>query len=83
MSAVTPLVTTDDLIDAQGVADLLRLSHRNSVSLYQRRYGDMPRPVIDLGEGRVKLWLRPEMERWAAVQKAEGRTRKRRPSQAH
>ena len=64
-----------DLTDAQGVADILKLSHRNSVSLYQRRYEDMPRPVIDLGEGRVKLWLRPEIKRWASQQSAEGRTR--------
>ena len=51
------------------------LSHRNSVSLYQRRYDDMPRPVVDLGDGRVKLWLRPEVERWAAKVSSSGRTR--------
>lgn len=68
-------VDPDDLIDAQGVADILKLSHRNSVSLYQRRYPGMPRPVVDLGAGRVKLWLRPEIERWAAKQAAVGRIR--------
>jgi len=61
---MSPLVDTNDLIDAEAVAQILGLSHRNSVSLYQRRYGDMPRPVVDLGAGRVKLWLRPEIERW-------------------
>ena len=70
-------VATEDLIDAQVVAEILGLSHRNSVSLYQRRYDDMPRPVVDLGEGRVKLWLRPEIERWAAEQAATGRSRRR------
>ena len=77
---MSPKVDTEDLIDAQGVADVLDLSHRNTVSQYQRRYADMPRPVIDLGEGRVKLWLRPDIERWAAEQAAHGRTRRRSPS---
>ena len=72
---MAPMVATEDLIDAQGVADLLGLSHRNSVSLYQRRYEDMPRPVVDLGDGRVKLWLRPEIQRWAEELSSVGRTR--------
>ena len=72
---MSPRVATEDLLDAQGVADILQLSHRNTVSQYQRRYPDMPRPVIDLGEGRVKLWLRPEIERWATKLEASGRTR--------
>lgn len=64
-----------DLVDAQGVADILELSHRNSVSLYQRRYEEMPRPIVDLGDGRVKLWLGSEIKRWWAQQSAQGRTR--------
>ena len=72
---MSPRVATEDLIDAQDVADILRLSHRNSVSLYQRRYEDMPRPVVDLGNGRVKLWLRPEIQRWATKLASSGRTR--------
>jgi predicted DNA-binding transcriptional regulator AlpA len=72
---MSPRVSTEDLIDAQMVADILGLSHRNSVSLYQRRYDDMPRPVVDLGDGRVKLWLRSEIERWAEAQETGGRTR--------
>jgi glutathione-regulated potassium-efflux system ancillary protein KefG len=71
---MSPRVATEELLDAQGVANVLDLSHRNTVSQYQRRYSDMPRPVVDLGEGRVKLWLRPEIERWAAQQAASGRT---------
>ena len=73
--AMTPLVATEDLIDANGVAALLGLSHRNSVSLYQRRYQGMPRPVVELSNGRTKLWLRPEIERWAADQTSQGRVR--------
>jgi glutathione-regulated potassium-efflux system ancillary protein KefG len=73
---MTPRVRTEDLIDAQDVADLLGLSHRNTVSSYQKRYPEMPRPVIDLGRGRPLLWLRTEVEAWA---RATGRLKHRRP----
>lgn len=62
---MTPRVDTEDLIDAQAVADLLGLTHRNSVSTYQRRYKDMPRPVVELGPGRPSLWKKSEVSRWA------------------
>lgn len=62
---MVPRVDTDDLIDAQEVAEILGLSQRNSVSLYQRRYSDMPRPVVERGGGKTKLWLRSAVERWA------------------
>jgi hypothetical protein len=68
-------VDIDDLIDANGVAELLGLAHRNTVSVYQHRYPDMPRPVLNFGNGRVKVWLRPAIERWADEQSAAGRTR--------
>jgi len=71
-------VALDQLIDAHDVARILGLSHRNTVSHYQRRYPDMPRPVLDLGPGRPSLWLRPQIERWYALQVARGRTRPRR-----
>lgn len=59
------MVNTADLIDAHGVAEILGLAHPNSVSTYLKRYDDMPRPAVDLGRGRPRLWLRPEIERWA------------------
>lgn len=62
---MTPRVDTNDLIDANGIAELLDLSHRNTVSVYQRRYPEMPRPVVDLGSGRTKLWLRSDIEAWS------------------
>jgi hypothetical protein len=73
-------VDVDELIDTHAVADILGLAHRNTVSEYQARYDDMPRPVVDLGGGRSKLWLRPDVERWAAGhrQRAAGRGRPRR-----
>lgn len=57
-------VQTEDMIDAHGVAALLGLAHPNSVSTYQRRYEDMPRPVVDLGRGRCKMWLGAEVKAW-------------------
>jgi glutathione-regulated potassium-efflux system ancillary protein KefG len=72
---VSRRVAIDELIDAQDVARILGLAYRNSVSEYQSRYADMPRPVLDLGRGRPKLWLRPEMERWAAKHARRPRTR--------
>jgi len=77
---MSPRVATEDLLDAQGVADILGLSHRNTVFQYQRRYDDMPKPAVDLGEGRVKLWVRPQIERWATRLAAAGRTRQKRRS---
>jgi hypothetical protein len=71
------LVDVDDLLDAHGVAKLLDLAHPNTVSVYQHRYENMPRPALDLGKGRVKLWLRPEIEQWAAEQASNGRRRRR------
>jgi glutathione-regulated potassium-efflux system ancillary protein KefG len=58
-------IDVDDLIDANGVARLLGLAHRNSVTTYLHRYPDMPRPVIDFRESRIRLWSRPEIEHWA------------------
>lgn len=66
---MTPRVRTEDLIDAQEVANILGLAQRNTVSGYQRRYPDMPRPVVDLGPGRPRLWLRQEIEKWAATRR--------------
>lgn len=62
---MTPTVNTGDLIDARGVAEILGLKHRNTVSEYQARYPEMPRPVVDLGRGRPRLWLRGDIESWA------------------
>jgi hypothetical protein len=59
------MVNPDDLTDAAGVAEVLGLANRTSVSVYQRRYAAMPRPVIDLGPGRTKLWSRSAVASWA------------------
>ena len=65
LTDVSRLVEAEDLVDAQGIADLLGLAQRNTISLYQKRYPEMPRPVIDLGSGRCLLWRRSEVLRWA------------------
>lgn len=74
-------VDVDDLVDAHGVAALLGLSHPNTVIQYQHRHEDMPAPAIDLGERRVKLWLRSEIVAWAREREESGRNKPgRRPS---
>jgi glutathione-regulated potassium-efflux system ancillary protein KefG len=63
-----PEIDTDDLTDAAGVAEIIGLkgaTARNIVSTYQRRYPDMPRPVVNLGRGRPMLWSRAAIEKWA------------------
>lgn len=62
---MSPLVRTEDLIDAHDVAEILGLSHPNSVTTYLRRYDDMPKPAVDRGKGRARLWVRQEIEAWA------------------
>jgi hypothetical protein len=62
---VSKTVKIDDLIDSHGVAEILGLSLSSNVGLYQRRYPDMPKPVINVGRSRPCLWLRPEIVRWA------------------
>lgn len=61
---VTPRIRTEDLIDVYEVANLLGLTHRNSVTTYLSRYDDMPRPIIDFGGGKCRLWLRSELQEW-------------------
>jgi predicted DNA-binding transcriptional regulator AlpA len=65
-------VDIEDLLDAGQVAELLGLSHRNAITLYQRRYEDMPRPIVIRNSGRTCLWLRGEIAAWA---KQTGRTK--------
>jgi predicted DNA-binding transcriptional regulator AlpA len=72
---MSPTVATEQLIDARDVAEILGLSHPSAVSVYQQRYADMPRPVVDLGRGRPKLWLRPDIQQWSVQLASEGRTR--------
>jgi len=71
------MVNTDDLVDAHEVAELLGLSHPNSVFGYLRRYSDLPRPVVTAGRGRIALWLRPDVQAWCA-EHPRRRTRSRR-----
>jgi hypothetical protein len=52
------------LVDAAEVAGMLRLSQRNSVSTYQHRYADFPRPVIDRGPRKARFWRRDDIITW-------------------
>lgn len=63
---MAPMVNTEDLISASEVAEILGLSHYNTVTTYLRRYEDFPQPVVDLSKGRIRLWLRPDIVAWKA-----------------
>ncbi len=62
---MSPRVDTEDLVGAAEAADLLGLSHANSVSTYVRRYADFPDPVVELPKSRVRLWKRSEILAWS------------------
>lgn len=68
--AVGRLVDVDDLVDAHEVAAILSLSHSESVHTYLKRYDTFPQPVIDLGQRRPRLWLRPEIVEWQATERS-------------
>ncbi len=62
------MVRVDDLVDAQQIADRLKLAQRSSVSNLVLRYEDFPDP---LGMwGRTRLWDWNDVEVWA---RAHGR----------
>jgi hypothetical protein len=58
------IVDVDDLIGASEVARILGLKQATSVFVYLERYPSMPRPVVDRGDNRAKLWLRGDVEEW-------------------
>jgi predicted DNA-binding transcriptional regulator AlpA len=55
-------VDLDDLLDAQAVADMIGLTHRNGVYTYRHRHADFPQPVIT--HGRCYMWHRSDIQRW-------------------
>lgn len=59
-------IDPNDLLDASEVAALLGLSKRTSVAVYRGRYPDFPAPVITKNSGKCDLWLRADVEAWAA-----------------
>jgi len=60
-------VKVEDLIDSRDVAEIMGLSSPRAVHVYLTRYSDMPRPVVDRGANRAKLWLREEIVSWMKV----------------
>ena len=51
--SMSPLVNTEDLLTATEVAEMLGLSHYNSVTTYLNRYESFPRPVVERSGGRI------------------------------
>ena len=77
LARVARLVAVDDLLDAAGVASAVGLTHRNSVATYMRRYGDFPRPLVETGGGRCRLWSRAEVDRWIVGRRSARKMRSR------
>lgn len=57
-------VDPDDLIDAAEVAPIIGLNNPKGVSVYSDRYEDFPNPAV--AKGRCVLWVRSDIEKWAA-----------------
>lgn len=64
-----PLVDVADLIDSVAAAEILGVGSRNAIAVYRKRYDTFPKPVVDLGHGRPMLWLRSDIEAWAATRR--------------
>jgi predicted DNA-binding transcriptional regulator AlpA len=62
------LVDPRDLIDATQVAEIIGITNPGGVSVYRRRYGDFPAPIVE--KGRCVLWRRQDVGAWA---RARGR----------
>jgi predicted DNA-binding transcriptional regulator AlpA len=61
-------IDPEDVLDANEVADLLGLAHRQAVSTYRKRYDDFPEPVIE--KARCVLWRRQDVEAWAGSRRS-------------
>jgi predicted DNA-binding transcriptional regulator AlpA len=51
-----------ELLDANDVARVLGLSHRQAVSTYRARYPNFPEPVVI--KGACMLWRRSDVKQW-------------------
>jgi glutathione-regulated potassium-efflux system ancillary protein KefG len=60
----------EQLIDTSEVAEILGLTDPRGVYVYQDRYSDMPRPIVDRGKNKVKLWYKPEIVEWHQSRKS-------------
>ncbi|MFT3854783.1 MAG: hypothetical protein QM733_18905 [Ilumatobacteraceae bacterium] len=60
-------VELNDLLNAAEVAEALGLAQRQAIATYRARYADFPAPVIK--KGTCVLWLRADVERWAAARR--------------
>jgi glutathione-regulated potassium-efflux system ancillary protein KefG len=69
------VVALDDLIDVTGVARLVGLAHRNSVTTYLRRYRDFPRPVLETPSRHCRLWSRSDVLTWVGAREMTARRR--------
>ncbi len=57
-------VDVDNLVSAAEVAEILGLSHHNSVTTYYKRYDNFPAPVVNKSNGRIRLWDKKDIQAW-------------------
>lgn len=58
-------IHTDDLLDTTEIAQLVGWHSFRVVSQYRTRHPDrFPRPVVDKGPGRARLWARADVMAW-------------------
>jgi predicted DNA-binding transcriptional regulator AlpA len=60
---VAELIDPDDLVDSSGVAAILGLASRTTITIYRSRYPDFPQPAVQ--RGQCRLWLASEVAAWA------------------
>lgn len=81
MTQEDPLVHLSDLWDSQQVADYCGFSSQSVVTIYLQR-GVLPKPILDRGPHRARLWLRQDIETWQRSRMTpENSTRRVRRSQ--
>jgi predicted DNA-binding transcriptional regulator AlpA len=78
VGGVVRRVDPAELIDTETVASLMGLSRGTAVGVYRARYPDFPVPVVDMGRGRCRLWLRSDVERWVRARRLQPRPRRAR-----
>ena len=65
-------VDIDQLIDAEGIRELLGYARRNDVSTYRHRHADFPAPALNTQpwtwwrRSSPILWLKSDILKWAA-----------------
>lgn len=66
------MVDVDELIDAVECAQIAGFNSPTAISVYLSR-GSFPKPIIDRGGRRARLWLRRDVLDWVKLRGKEPR----------